>query len=162
MNPRLKRDFQKYLEDLNKPKESTTVYRPPMYNNTSRSGYNPNGTFCPIKLDRNKLVDANCGNDDFTMCGSDPITSFDSCSIFFYEWSQMTHARHYRSLASFLEFCTQSGITLTEEDKRMCKFNAHSWVSCLPHERIVATCPTRSGLATILKNRWAIVRERVR
>ena len=54
MNPRLKRDFQKFLEESNKPKESTTVYRPPMYGAANQSGYNPNGNFRPIKVEKSR------------------------------------------------------------------------------------------------------------
>lgn len=138
INPRLKRDFQKYLEDANKP---TTSYY-------SGSGYTYN--FTPPT--HSSLVQINHGHDDFRECGKNPLNYVDRVNVFFYEFSSLDKGcRHYNSFSEFLSFISQYGMIMSDESRRIVKIGSPCWCICVPNKKEVIVKRMRKSLDSFVE-----------
>lgn len=131
MNKRCQIAFDKYIEDLNKPKT---------YNYGSSGG---------------------CYTGQFGgQYGRQPGTTYtppmyNDCTVFFYEWSNLRMgAKHFSKKDEFLKYLDDSKINYTESQKNEIKEAKYKniFATCVPNKAQLITADTWYHLNTIVES----------
>ena len=131
MNKRCQKAFDKYIEELNKPKTYGT-YGNGCYNGQyggQFGGRQPGTTYTP--------------------------PAYTDCTIFFYEWSNLRMgAKHYSKKEEFFKFLDDSKISYTESQKKdiMDARYKNIFATCVPNKAQLITADTWYNLNTVVES----------
>ena len=133
MNKRCQIAFDKYIEELNKPKT---------YGGSYGGSYGGGYGGCYGRQPGTPLTNSN-----YT-----PPT-YDDCTIFFYEWSNLRMgAKHFNKKEDFFKFLNESNINFTDSQKEDIIKTRYKniFATCVPNKPQLLTADTWYNLNTVV------------
>ena len=127
MNKRLETAFNKYIDDLNKPKTYNTYQ-----GSYGGGGYN-GGYRCGAYGGSGQLN------------SPPPYNAYTDCTIFFYEYTNLrSGAKHFKTKTDFFKFLNECKITYTEAQKKQIEEAKYKniFATCVPNKPELMTADT--------------------